>query len=779
MAFFIGGPVDDDGKREPDAQTTYDPSDLTTHGVIVGMTGSGKTGLGIIYLEEALRNNIPTLVIDPKGDMTNLLLTFPSLSPKDFRPWIDEAAAAKDGKTPDEEAAGEASKWTKGLSSWGLSGDEIGAMRAETDMAIYTPGSNAGIPLNVIGNLEVPDLSWETDAEAMRDEIQSFVSGLLGLVSIAADPISSREHILLSNLVEHSWRRGESIDITKLITQITTPPIRKLGVFEVDMFFPEKDRVALAMRLNGLLASPSFATWMEGQPLNIESLLWRDGKPQASIVYIAHLTESERQFIVTMLLSKVITWMRSQPGSSELRALVYMDEVFGFVPPTAEPPSKRPILTLMKQARAFGVGLLLSTQNPVDLDYKAMSNAGTWCIGRLQTERDKARIMEALTSASGDVDIPKLDAQISTLSKRVFLLHNVRESAPEMFTTRWAMSYLRGPMTREEIGSVTVVPPPPPTPVETPSAKTVPVASEAQVESAPTPEPEIADGVESAALHPAAAWIDSVGGTTDGDRYEAAVVFTVNLRFDETRIGIDHDEVWEAVLYPLSSAFDAGSLTEVDHDPRDFIAVDSSLPFTIPAAPLSQSSYFRSLEADLKKHLDRDETIMVHRNKSLKATSRPDESRDDFRVRVEALAQDQADREIAKLREKYTTRLRRLEQAHSDAMRAAESAEAEVNDARWSDRLKMAGSVVDLLSGRKLRVPKTSTRNAKGRLRTADDKTEQRSQDIDELNEDLDEEVIEIRQKWDTAAEAVEDVEIGLEAEDIRIADTRVVWIQK
>ena len=346
MTFFIGGPVDADGKRVPEAQTTYDPSDLTTHGVIVGMTGSGKTGLGIIYLEEALRNNIPTLVIDPKGDMTNLLLTFPSLSAQDFRPWIDVAAAAKDGKTPDEEAAGEASKWTKGLSSWGLTGEEIGAMRAESDMAIYTPGSNAGIPLNVIGNLEVPNLSWETDAEAMRDEIQSFVSGLLGLVDIPADPISSREHILLSNLVERSWRRGESMDITKLITQITTPPIRKLGVFEVDTFFPEKDRVAFAMKLNGLLASPSFATWMEGEPLNIETLLWNDGKPQASIIYIAHLTESERQFIVTMLLSKVITWMRSQAGSSELRALVYMDEVFGFVPPTAEPPSKRPILTL-------------------------------------------------------------------------------------------------------------------------------------------------------------------------------------------------------------------------------------------------------------------------------------------------------------------------------------------------------------------------------------------------------------------------------------------------
>ena len=776
MPFHIGGPVNDDGDRIPDSRTTYDPSDLTTHGVIVGMTGSGKTGLGIIYLEEALRNNIPTLVIDPKGDMTNLLLTFPDLSPAEFRPWIDEAAAAKKDRTPDEEAENEAAKWTKGLASWGLSGEEIAAMRATTDMAIYTPGSGAGIPLNVIGNLDAPNLSWETEAETMRDEIQGFVAGLLGLVGIDADPISSREHILLSNLIEHSWRGGASIDITTLITQIATPPIRKLGVFEVDTFFPVKDRMAFAMKLNGLLASPSFAAWMEGQPLDIEELLWRDGRPQASVIYIAHLSESERQFMVTMLLSKVITWMRSQAGSSDLRALVYMDEVFGFVPPVAEPPSKKPILTLMKQARAFGVGLLLSTQNPVDLDYKTMSNAGTWCIGRLQTERDKARIIEALTSASGEVDIPKLDAQISGLGKRVFLLHNTREPAPVMFTTRWAMSYLRGPMTREEIGNVTVRPTTPQTSRGTPPSESTRVDAPVPAEPPPASEPEIAEGIASSALHPAAAWAGAVGYAADGDHYEAAIALTVSLRFDETRVGIDQDETWEAILHPVSGVFDADDLTEVDHDPRDFIDVDANLPFSAPDAPLSRKSFFTALESDLKKHLDRSETITVHRNKPLAAVSRPGESADDFANRLETLGREKADAETAKLRGRYAARYRRAKRGYDDAVRTADTAQQELDDARGSALL---GFGLDLLSGRKPKISSSTQRSSENRLRKAGDKIEAKRREIEDLNADLEDDVRAIRQKWQERSSEVDEIEIGLESEDIKVTDVKVVWIRK
>jgi DNA helicase HerA-like ATPase len=415
--FALGGIVDPASGDRTGETISYDAGDLTTHGVIVGMTGSGKTGLGIIFIEEAIRSGIPTLILDPKGDMTNLLLTFPDLAPSDFEPWVDEGEARRDGISVGDLAAKTATLWKNGLESWGLDGGDIAQLRGAAGFTVYTPGSQAGVPLNILGSLAAPEVDWNTDAEAARDEIEGFVSGLLALVGIDSDPLSSREHILLSNLVESAWRDGDDLSLESLIGMIHRPPMRKLGVFEVDSFFPEKDRMALAMRLNALIASPSFADWRSGPPLDMGRLLWDEaGKPQASIVYLAHLSEEERQFVVTMILGRMITWMRSQSGSSDLRALIYMDEVFGFVPPTATPPAKKPILTILKQARAFGIGMILSTQNPVDLDYKAMSNAGTWCIGRLQTERDKARILEALQSATGATDVAELDERTSRSS---------------------------------------------------------------------------------------------------------------------------------------------------------------------------------------------------------------------------------------------------------------------------------------------------------------------------------------------------------------------------
>ncbi|MDJ0792326.1 MAG: DUF87 domain-containing protein, partial [Acidimicrobiia bacterium] len=651
MDFYLGATPDADPVTDADSRTHYDPSDLTTHGVIVGMTGSGKTGLGVIFLEEALRQGTPTLVVDPKGDMTNLLLTFPELRAEDFRPWIDEGAAAKEGVSPDDEAAAEATKWQQGLASWDLGASDIAGLRATADMTIYTPGSQAGIPLDVVGELTAPDLSWETDAEVMRDEIQGYVSGLLGLVDVDADPISSREHILLSNLIEHAWRNGRDLTLEDLIGQIATPPIRKLGVFEVDTFFPEKDRMAFALKLNGLLASPSFGSWMDGEPLDIERLLWRDGKPQAAIVYLAHLSDSERQFLVTTLFSRLITWMRSQPGSSELRMLAYMDEVFGFVPPTAEPPAKKPILTLLKQARAFGVGLLLSTQNPVDLDYKAMSNAGTWCIGRLQTERDKARIIEAVTAASGEIDVGAIDDQISALGKRQFLLHNTRESAPELFGTRWAMSYLRGPMTREEVQRITdpirsTRPTQPAPTAAEPSGE--PVISDTSLGGA-APAPEVAEGIAASELHPAAPWASEVRHDPAAATLVPGIALTVEMRFDESRAGIDHTETWEAVAFPAPADPSAAEFLEVDHDPRDFSVPVGEGTFVSGDARLSQSSYFTKVVAAAKRQLDRNETLVLERNATLKVTQRPDESSEEFHARLERTAEDRADEEMAKL----------------------------------------------------------------------------------------------------------------------------------
>ncbi len=770
MTFYLGAPADASGERLDDQTTEFDPSDLTTHGVIVGMTGSGKTGLGIIFLEEALRAGIPTLIIDPKGDMTNLLLTFPDLAPADFRPWIDEAAASKEGRTPDEAAAAAADLWRSGLASWNLSGDDIGALRSATDMTIYTPGSEAGVPLNIIGRMEPPDLSWDTDAETIRDEIQGIASGILSLIDVEADPISSREHILVSNLIENAWRNGSAIDLATLINQVATPPIRKLGVFDIDTFFPEKDRMAFAMKLNGLLASPSFASWMQGVELDIEKLLWSDGRPQASIVYLAHLSDAERQFIVTIILSRVITWMRSQPGSGDLRALIYMDEVFGFVPPTAEPPAKRPILTILKQARAFGIGMLLSTQNPVDLDYKAMSNAGTWCIGRLQTERDKARIVEALTTASGEVDVANLDATISNLSKRVFLLHSTKRTAPMVFTTRWAMSYLRGPMTRDEIGRVTTRRPDT-APGTTPAPTPTPAVGDT---GTPTP-PTVADGIPVTTMHPAAPWATSVGYDENGSAYRAAVAVTVSTRYDESRLGIDHTETWEAILYPLTDPPDPGDLIEVDHDPRDFMDLRTDVPFVEPDAPISRKRYFDDVARMVTRELDARKTITVLRNAALKLTSRPGEPPEEFAKRCRAAATERADEEIAKLTQRYGKRIRSARRAYDDAVRAADTAAQALDDLQGEAAV---GMVFDLLSGRRPRISTSKRRSAETRLRRAEDKIEAARTRFEDLNEELTEEVAAVQEKWLVRADEIDEVEVGLEKDDIRVEDVTLVWVR-
>ncbi len=780
--FYLGGVIDAASGERTSARADYDPGDLTTHGVIVGMTGSGKTGLGIIYLEEALLAGIPVLVLDPKGDMTNLLLTFPDLRPDDFVPWIDESTARAAGVSVAEMAATTAERWRSGLADWDQDGDRIRRLKEGAGFTIYTPGSSAGVPLNIVGSLDDPGLDWDEEAETLRDEIQGFVSGLLGLVGIDADPISSREHILLCNLIEHAWREGRSLDLATLLAWVQRPPLRKLGVFELDTFFPEDDRTDLAMKLNGLVASPAFRAWTEGAPVDVERLLWRDGKPQAAIVYLAHLSDEERQFVVTLVLSKLVTWMRSQSGSGDLRALVYMDEVFGFVPPTAEPPAKKPILTLLKQARAFGVGMLLATQNPVDLDYKAMSNAGTWCIGRLQTERDKARILEALQSARGDTDAAALDRLVSGLDQRQFLLHNTREAAPELFTTRWALCFLRGPLTRDQIGVLMdgVVAPQAPPPVAQP-ATTEPALGDD--ESAVMP--PVADGIPVAHLDPAAGWIGAVDGDPASHRYRAGIAARVSLTYDDAPAKLTHTEEWEAVLIPIDPAPDFAAARVVDHDTRDFVAAaPDDARYRLPAADVASAAFWRDAARRLEDHLARERTVQIFKNPELKLYSRVGEAREQFAARCDAAAEQEADAEAAGLRDKYRTKVKRVQEQLASAERRVAELEVDLEGARQQQVVESAGAVLDVLLGRK------STRGITGsartrraahskeqRLATAETKALDKSTEIQELEAELQEELEEINDRWETRGDAIASVEIGLEKNDIDIVALTLLWI--
>lgn len=761
----------------------FDSSNLTTHGVIVGMTGSGKTGLGIDLVEEALLNDVPCLIIDPKGDMGNLLLSFPEFRSEDFRPWIDEAEAERDKLTPDELAASTAEMWKRGLEGAGISGDRLRKLNESTKITIYTPGSGAGVGINVLGSLAAPDIDWETDSEIARDEIEGLISSLLLLADIEADPVSDPRHILLARIVEQAWSAGTDLDLATLIGQVPKPPFRKLGVFEVDEFFPQKDRMALAMKLNGLLASPSFSAWLEGVPLDIEEMLGGDGPTRAAVVYLAHLTETERQFIVTLLLSRVITWFRRQSGTSSLRTLIYMDEVFGFVPPVKEPPSKKAILTILKQARAHGVGMVLSTQNPVDLDYKALSNAGTWFIGRLQTERDKGRLLDGLNAASGGVDTAELGNLIAGLDKRQFIHHSTSRPQPEIFGTRWAQSYLAGPLTRDQVGDLMKGTKPEmatPDPVAAPDPLT-------PADSAPAAEmPPVADRVTVSVADPASPWLEAVGGKPTGQRYALGAAAVVQLLYDERAAELNHQETYEAVLYPLGKILDPGSVHSVDHDERDFLsAPPGPASFETPEADVESASFWSGLESDLENHLVANQTIEIFHNPDLGIYSRPAETRDDFTARCESAATGAADAEMAKLKDKYRSKIERVKdqvsRAESRVLKLGSQAEAKKQEELMTGVGDLLGG---LLGGRKTSTTlskaasrRTATRNAEARAGAAAQALEDKTAALADLEYELEDEFAAITARFENVAANVETVEVGLEADDVRIATVRAVWI--
>ena len=776
---------------EDDEPVVYEADNLTTHGVIVGMTGSGKTGLGIDLIEEALLNGIPCLVIDPKGDMGNLALNFPDLAPEDFMPWVDKGTAAKEDKTRGELASETAEMWARGLERHGIDADRMRRLRDNSEVTIYTPGSAAGVALNVLGSLDAPSLEWDTGSEVIRDEIGSLVSSLLVLAGIDSDPVAGKEHILLATIVEHFWQRGENLDLARLIGQVPKPPFRKMGVFDIETFFPEDDRMELALKLNGLLASPAFAAWLEGEPLDIDAMIGGD-RPQAAVIYMSHLSDEERQFLVTLLLAKTVTWMRSQPGTSELRALIYMDEVFGFVPPTREPPSKGPILTILKQARAHGVGMVLSTQNPVDLDYKAMSNAGTWMIGRLQTENDKKRILEGLENAAGGVDISVIDDQISNLEKRQFILHSTK-SDPVVFGTRWAMSYLAGPLTRDQVSLLTESDRPEPTTSadEKPQPEddgSPPPESEPADETADTVpvQPDVADGITATFLDPAAPWAGSVGAKPGSNRYSAAAAATVQLLYDDTAAKLSHREVYEAVIFPLDSNVSVDELVEVDHDVRDFRQeVPPGAAFELTDAKIDTKTFWNKVESQLRDQLVANRKVNIYKNQALKLYSRVGESREDFAQRCLEAAEEGSDAEIAKLKDKYETRIERVRDQLAAARTRVAEAEAVADAKQQESLLGTAGDVLGSILGGSSRTNPirsaarrhSAAKQAKAKAATAATKADSKAIELDELEDDLAEEIEEIAARYEASAGQIESVEIPLEKRDTEVTNLKLVWI--
>lgn len=798
---YLGGAIDPSTGERTGDQVHLEASDLTTHGVIVGMTGSGKTGLSVIMLEEALMQGIPTIIIDPKGDMGNLLLTFPELDGPSFEPWVNPADAERDGISLREHAAKTAEFWKSGLEGSGITPDRIKKLRETADFTIYTPGSNSGVGLDIIGDLAAPE---GADSEALADEVEGLVSSLLALVDIEADPLTSREHILLSNLVHRSWSEGKDLDLATLLGQIQNPPMRKLGVLELDTFYPAKDRTALVMRLNGLLASPAFASWMQGEPLDIDAML--SNGPRASIISIAHLSDSERQFVVTLILSKVVTWMRKQAGTPELRALIYMDEVFGYVPPTAMPPSKKPILTILKQARAFGVGLVLATQNPVDIDYKALSNAGTWMVGRLQTERDKDRLLEGISAASGGENKEELSNIISALDKRQFLLHQTRAEKPTLFGTRWAMSYLPGPLTRTQIADLMEerkgAASPQDASTGATSDKKLPAASGAAAPAGARNErelqddesdmqPDVADGIDVKFVDTAAPWLADVGGDANGKRLVAGVAARVNLLFDDTKADLRHEVEWEAIISPIDDNIDIDDAIEVDFDDRDLRddKLSDDHVFVLTDAKIHTKGLFSQAQTKLKDRLYRGETLELMTNPDLKIASRVGETTEAFQQRCNAAAEDMADADVAKLRKSLETKMGRIRAAMEKSEDRIRELEVDVKS-RGRDQIMDIGMSVlggvlggrrstrSILGGARRASSKGRTKgNAEERLETAENRLADKVDELEALETELTDSLWEIQSEWDDKAKNIETIEVPLEKTDISIDDFSLIWI--
>jgi hypothetical protein len=659
-AFYLGRAYDLGRAKLGDELVLYDSKDLTTHGVCLGMTGSGKTGLCLTLLEEAAIDGIPVVAIDPKGDIANLLLSFPELRAADFAPWIDQGEVERRGTTRDQLAEETAARWREGLSQWGQDGARIARFRAACDLAIYTPGSQAGLPLSLLRSFAAPPPGVLDDAEALREKIQSSVSGLLGLIGVEADPLKSREHILLSQILHGAWGAGQSLDLAGLIGAVQKPPFERVGVFELESFFPSKERFELALALNNLLASPAGMALSQGEPLDIPRLLYGpSGKPRISILSIAHLSDAQRMFFVATLLGEIIAWMRAQGGTSSLRAILYMDEIFGYFPPTAVPPSKPPMLTLLKQARAFGLGILLATQNPVDLDYKGLSNCGTWFIGRLQTERDKGRVLDGLEGASAaaghSFDRQTMDRVLSGLETRVFLMNNVHESGPVVFQTRWTMSFLRGPIAREEIKGLM-----------DPLRGTA--SNRAGGASGPTPASPQAPAVSPAragahrpVLPPDVRelfWPALSGGDTAA--YRPALLAHTKVHYANAKAGVDY---WEklSLLVPLTPAgepdLEQASPMQDEVVARFAAEPAAGVPFAEAPASLTRAAKFDGWKKAIATFLYQHRRIMLYACRAMKLKSTAGEDLAAFRARLDLSAREARDAKVEALRKKYAPKV--------------------------------------------------------------------------------------------------------------------------
>ena len=785
--FYLGKEFDPAANAIKDDLVLYDAKDLTTHAVCVGMTGSGKTGLCLSLLEEAAIDGVPAICIDPKGDLGNLMLAFPELRPADFQPWVDPSDATRKGLTVEELAAKTADTWRKGLAEWQQEPARIARLRDAVDINIYTPGAETGLPLSVLRSFAPPPAELLADSAALRDRVGAVVSGLLSLLGRDADPIQSRDHILLANILDTTWRSGQSLDMAGLINAVQKPPFDKVGAFDLDTFFPPKDRLGLAMAINNLLASPGFATWMKGEPLDAQRLLYTpEGKPRLSIISIGHLSDTERMFIVTLVLNEVISWMRNQSGTSSLRAILYMDEIFGYFPPTANPPSKIPMLTLLKQARAFGLGCVLATQNPVDLDYKGLANCGTWLIGRLQTERDKARVIEGLESAlagTGSMDRSTLDKLMSALTQRVFLMRNVHQDAPYLMKSRWALSFLRGPLTGPEITRVMAGKRGAAAPASTSTASPSAAPAATSVAAPVTARPAIPGDVTEY-------FLEGRSGQTVAE-YRPMVMGLAKLHFVDAKLGLDQ---WDTTAWLAPLGDDGKSVDWAAGSAHpDLKARLSKSPATgaafadLPGAAMRAANY-TAWGKSLTSHLYEQTRAEVFFCDAIKLASAPGEDEAQFRVRLAQSLREKRDEAVEALRRKVAPKLATLQDRVARAEDKVQREQAQLSQQKMNTAVSVGAGILGALFGRKavsvgtIGRASSAARSASriGResqdVARADESLEVVRQRLADLQAESESEIAALAASFEGEAVALREVSVTPRKSDIAVGQVALVW---
>lgn len=781
-AFYLGRPYDAARGEADPAPLLYDSRDLLTHAVCVGMTGSGKTGLLISLLEEAAIDKIPALVLDPKGDLANLLLTFPALEPADFAPWIDPDAAARAELTPEAFAAKEAETWRSGLARWDQGRERIARLRAAADFAIYTPGSEAGLQISILSSLAAPPAEVLADGDLLRDRVSTLVSSLLSLLGVESDPIQGREHILLSTIFDSAWREGKSLDLAALIQQIQKPPIDRVGVMDLESFYPAKERFGLAMAFNNLLGSPGFAAWLRGEPLDVDRLLYTaTGKPRVAVISIAHLSDRERMFFVSLLFNQTLGWMRSKPGTTSLRALLCMDEVFGYMPPVAEPPSKRPLLTLLKQARAFGLGLVLATQNPVDLDYKGLSNVGTWFLGRLQTERDKQRLMDGLegAAAGGKFDRAAMEQTLAGLGNRVFLLHNVHEDEPVLFQTRWALSYLRGPLTRPEIKRLM-------DPLkQAPAAQAAPASAPAMA-PAPAASPSTEGGGAAPVLPPdVSQGFLPVRSKPQGITYDPCLFGVGTVRYIDAKRGIDHAEEVSLLASLTAEGADwyAAEGTDLGKGDVESEPVAGARFAPLPDAAVKSKSYPRWTR-DLEECLFRTGHCDLFKSDTLGEVSKPGESERDFRIRLADRGREKRDEQVEILRKKYGVKIGQLQERIRRAQQEKEKQSSQASQQTLQTVINAGSAVLGMFFGRRRSLSSAGSA-VRGVGRTfqerqdvsrAEENIEALQKQLADLNAELEAEVHNLEERFDPQVGELEPVSLKPKKTDVEVRYLTLAW---